>query len=318
MKKTIDVIIPAYNAEKFIERTMRSVVFQTLPPEKIIVVDDGSTDGTVNVIKEFAKTSNIQIQLHLQENRGPNAARNEGLRHADSEFVAFLDADDVWTKNKLERQIEVFEKTEFEKLGLVYTAYDLIDEHDVEVKYKFLVFKLNTDMRGHVFDKMFDAMKITGSSSGVLIKRDCFRETGFFDETLKGAEDWDMWLRISENFSIDYVNEVLVHVRMHDGNSHKDQLSMAENIILLLKKWHAVLDIHHHGRQLLAVKSFDYFFKALFMLKLKLACDILKKYRSVLTKDEHRKIFTETRGSVVLFMLLYFPAYVKKQVRRMI
>lgn len=233
MKKTIDVIIPAYNAEKFIERTMRSVVLQTLPPEKIIVVDDGSTDGTVNVIKEFAKTSNIQIQLNLQENRGPNAARNEGLRHSTSEFVAFLDADDVWTNDKLERQIEVFEKTEFEKLGLVYCGYGLINEAGEKINRKVA----RPVLKGEIFEKILESNLISGSCSSVLIKKECVNAVGWFDENLSGSEDWDMWLRISQEWRFDFSQNSMVFITNRNKSNNKDFEKMLANRIKFLNKW---------------------------------------------------------------------------------
>ena len=316
MKKTIDVIIPAYNAEKFIEKTIRSVLEQTYLPEKIIVVNDGSIDKTVEVVEEISKTSKVPIILISQENRGPNAARNVGLEHSDSEYIALLDADDIWKEEKLEKQLQVFEKSELENLGLVYTAYDLIDENGCKIKQSFLVFKLDPDLRGYVFNKMFDAMKITGSCSGVLIKKKCFEKVGFFDESLRGAEDWDMWIRISKEFQIDYVNETLVHVRVHDKNSHNDQVMMAENMIMFLKKWSGILDVGHPGRTQLARKSFDYFFKAVFMFKFVTACKLFKLYSVVLLREERSRIFNRTKGSVFLFALFCLPHYCIKQVRR--
>jgi len=316
LKKTIDVIIPAYNAEKFIKRTLQSVVSQTHLPEKIIVVDDGSTDKTVDIIENFKKNSLVRIDIYKQENRGPNAARNVGLEHSDSEFIALLDADDFWESTKLEKQLRTFEETDFKDLGLVYTAYDLIDENDEKIKQSFLVFKLDPGLRGDVFDKMFDAMKITGSCSGVLIKRACFEKTGFFDESLRGAEDWDMWIRISQYFEIDYVNEVLVHVRLHRNNSHNNQIMMANNMIMFLKKWSAILDENHVGRIQLAKKSFDYFFKALFLFEFKTARKMLKLFDEILSENEKEIIFKKTKGSVFLFMVFSFPNYFVKQIRR--
>ncbi|MGI6394070.1 MAG: glycosyltransferase family 2 protein [bacterium] len=318
MKKSVDVIIPAFNAEKFIERTLKSVLFQTFAPTKIIVVDDGSTDGTFQLVENIAKTSENPILLISQKNSGPNATRNCGLKHSESEFVAFLDADDIWEKEKLEKQIEVFEKSEFQNLGLVYTSYDLVDEFEQKIKQSFLVFKLDPNLRGNVFDKMFDAMKITGSASGVLIKRECFEKVGFFDESLRGAEDWDMWLRISKEYEIDFVDEVLVHVRLHQTNAHNNQLMMAENMIKLLKKWHHILEENHVGRKELAKKSFDYFFKAVFLFKFGLAAKILRLYGELLSKEERASIFKKTGGSVHCFALISLPSYVVKQMKRVL
>jgi len=316
LKKTVDVIVPAYNAEKFIAKTLESVVSQTHLPEKIIIVDDGSTDGTISIINDFKNNSKVKIELYRQENRGPNAARNKGLRHSTADFIAFLDADDLWEPNKLEKQIKVFNNTGFSNLGLVYTAYDLIDRNGDKIKQKYLVFKLDPGLRGDVFNQMFEAMKITGSCSGVLIKKECFSRVGLFDESLRGAEDWDMWIRISREFQIDFADEILVHVRLHSTNAHNDQLMMTKNMIMLLKKWSSILDKDHPGRLQMAEKSLDYFFKAIFLFRLTEAFKILKLLQDMLLPEEKKVLFCEHRNSIKFFILLTTPKYIKKQIKR--
>ena len=208
MKNTVDVIIPAYNAGKFIERTLKSVVSQTHLPEKIIVVDDGSTDDTVAVVNNFKKNSSVDIELFEQENKGPNAARNVGIKNSTSEYVAFLDADDLWENVKIEKQIAVFQNSAYKDLGLVYCGYKLIDENGKEINKK----NIFPTLKGSVFNKLLKANLISGSPSTVLIKRAVLKETGLFDENLKGSEDWDMWLRIAEKFEYDYVLKPLIYV----------------------------------------------------------------------------------------------------------
>jgi glycosyltransferase involved in cell wall biosynthesis len=233
LKKTIDVIIPAYNAEKFIERTIVSVLRQTYLPEKIIVVDDGSIDKTVEIVENISKTSKIPIVLISQENKGPNAARNVGLKNADSEFIALLDADDIWKEEKLQKQIEVFEKSEFENLGLVYCGYELIDEKGEDVNKKNIL----PFLKGKVFNQLLKSNLISGSCSSVLIKKKCFQKVGFFDETLSGSEDWDMWLRLSKHYEFDYVDESLVYITDRSVSNNKNFERMLDNRIKFLKKW---------------------------------------------------------------------------------
>ena len=128
--KPIDIVIPAYNGEEFIESAIISVMRQTVSPAKLIVVNDGSTDGTATKVKQiFSQQSHLPIRLVLceQENRGLSAARNAGIRESDSEFIAFLDADDEWLPNKLEKQYQVFNESEFKNLGVVFCNFELID-----------------------------------------------------------------------------------------------------------------------------------------------------------------------------------------------
>ncbi len=233
MKKTVDVIIPAYNAEKFIERTLKSVVSQTHLPEKIIVVDDGSTDETVNVIKNFKKKSKVEIDIYRQENRGPNAARNVGLKNSTSEFVAFLDADDLWEKEKLEKQLRVFENTKFEKLGIVYCGYELVDESGEKLRKKNIAPRL----KGKVFYELLKSNLISGSPSTVLMKKECLGQTGLFDEILRGSEDWDMWLRVAKDYDFDYVDEPLIFVADMPVSNSKNYESMLINRVMFINKW---------------------------------------------------------------------------------
>ena len=212
---------------------MKSVVSQTYLPEKIIIVDDGSADKTVDIVKYFKKNSNVGIELHRQENRGPNAARNAGLKHSTSEFVAFLDADDIWESTKLEKQFEVFEKSEFKNPGIVYCGYDLLRESGSATTKKII----RPALQGNVFLDLLKSNTISGSCSAVLVKKECFERAGLFDETLSGSEDWDMWLRLSEFYEFDYVPEPLVFITDRTESNNKNYERMLENRIKFLNKW---------------------------------------------------------------------------------
>ena len=196
----IDVVIPAYNGENFILDALKSAINQTLPPHKIIIVDDGSTDKTNEIVSECAKTSKINIEIIKKTNGGLSSARNAGIEASDSNFVAFLDADDTWVENKLEEQMKVYETTELKNLALVYCNYDVIDSNGI-IKYENYKAPLDKKrMRGVVFKELLERNKIASSGSGVLIKKEIFDIVGLFDENLRFAEDWDMGLRIAEKF----------------------------------------------------------------------------------------------------------------------
>ncbi len=165
-------MIPAYNAELFLENAIRSVLAQTFPPLEIIVVDDGSTDGTARVAQAFAE----RVRLIRQPNGGPSSARNAGVAAARGEWVAFLDADDAWLPEKLERQAPVFAET---GVGVVCCGRSK-----------------GGGWRGWrwlTFDEIWEANEIVVSTA--VVRREVLDSLGGFDPKLCGVEDWDLWLR---------------------------------------------------------------------------------------------------------------------------
>jgi glycosyltransferase involved in cell wall biosynthesis len=236
----IDVVIPAFNAEKYIEKTLVSVALQGDLIHSVIVVNDGSTDQTAHIVETFAKSHpKLGIQLINQENAGLANARNTGIRASMPEskapFIALLDADDVWLSGKLEKQLNLFQASQDPKLGLVYSSYELIDEKGVSIVGENLIVK--PSLRGEVYSSLLTGNFISGSGSGVLIRSAVFEEVGLFDETLKASEDWDMWIRIARKFHFDYVNESLVQIRMHSANMQKDFSRMLASELAMLNKF---------------------------------------------------------------------------------
>lgn len=235
---TIDVVIPVYNGELFIIDAIKSIENQTLKPRKIIIVNDGSIDSTEAVIKNYICA--VQVEYIKKENGGPNSARNLGLRHVESSYVAFLDADDVWQTEKLEKQIAIFKNTNFSNLGAVYCAYTLIDEQGFDINNLDII-PIKKSMRGRIFHQLLKENKVTSSASGILIKKECFDIVGNFDEALRMGEDWDMWLRIAEKYDYDYSADALVKIRRHENNTQSNQKYVFENEIIFYNKWTAYL-----------------------------------------------------------------------------
>jgi hypothetical protein len=194
----VDVVIPLYNAAPFVERTLRSVLAQTRLPQRVIVVDDGSTDGGPDVVRALVANYSgpVRIDLLEQPNAGPNTARNTGLQAGTSSFVAFLDADDLWAPTKLEEQLRVFSGDAKDDLLLVYCRAHWIDILDRPKQGTPL--NEGEALRGHVFDRLLPRNRIWGGSSAVLIRREAFDLAGPFDVGLRAAEDFDMWLRIAK------------------------------------------------------------------------------------------------------------------------
>lgn len=234
---SIDVVIPAYNAGAYIEQALQSVAKQDISIENIIIVNDGSKDNTKDIVEKFiASNSHQKITLINQENAGLSAARNIGIRHSKSEFIALLDADDLWKPNKLSSQIKLFKETKNTNLGVVYCAYELIDKFSK----KIIASKNNTvipNVRGSVYKSLMHGNFISGSGSSVLIKRIVLNHVGLFDEKLRACEDWDLWIRISKNYEFDFVDINLVSIRVHSKNMQKDWMRMLAADLMVLDKF---------------------------------------------------------------------------------
>jgi glycosyltransferase involved in cell wall biosynthesis len=205
-RATITVIIPAYNCEQYIAQALDSVLGQTYPAHEIIVVDDGSTDGTRRALDAYGS----QIIYIYQQNSGAAAARNTGIRRATGEFIAFLDADDLWLPQILELQIDYFAK--HPSCGLVYTDMTVFDSSGIihESVREWLGMNMPT---GYVFPQLFWETLFCPSS--VLCRRECFDAVGLFDSTLRHGDDYQMWLRVARRFEFGCVDKPLMMYRQH-------------------------------------------------------------------------------------------------------
>jgi glycosyltransferase involved in cell wall biosynthesis len=201
----VSVVIPSFNMAAYLPDAVNSVLNQTYRNYELIVVDDGSTDNTAEVVDSFSNKVNYQYQ----ENSGVSVARNQGIQLAKGDYIAFLDADDLWSPVKLERQIEALNR--FPNLGLVgcgYTVRDLSCTHMLSE-----IIRRNYPSREQLYEALSISQIIPGCASGVLIKKQCFDHVGLFDPTLKIGEDWDMWLRIVSKYDAFFVEKILVTIR---------------------------------------------------------------------------------------------------------
>lgn len=202
----VSVVIPTYNCARYIAAAVESVLCQTRAPDELIVVDDGSTDDTRRVLEPYRS----RIRYLYQENRGEPAARNAGIRAASCEFVAFLDADDLWVSEKLALQMNYFDR--HPECGLVYSDMQIFDRSGVvhaSVK-QWLGMQLPT---GRVFPQLF---KETLFGSGTVVcRKECFEKAGCFDETFTVGCDYEMWLRLARNYEFGCVDKPLLLYRQH-------------------------------------------------------------------------------------------------------
>jgi glycosyltransferase involved in cell wall biosynthesis len=295
---SIDVIIPLYNNERFIARAMRSVLDQTRPPQRLIVVDDGSQDGGADTVRTVtdAYTGPVGIELLQQPNSGPSAARNAGLRISTASHVAFLDADDLWSPRKLERQMAWFEQGPSD-LVMVYTLAHAIDADDVVLPDPPIVLK-ERPLRGRIFHRLLPVNLIVGSASGVLLTREVLARSGDFDGSLRGLEDIDLWLRVSREGTVDVVEEDLVGLRQHARNTQKDTTFMLGEMLKFYRKWYdegrSRPDVLHVWAHLIAE----------FALKAKDPMAARQLVESTLPRDMRKVLFGRTLGSVRLHMML--------------
>jgi len=204
----ITAIVPTFNSERYIRDTVESVLTQTYPVHEVIVVDDGSTDGTEQALARYAG----RIRYIRQTNAGPPVARNTGLARATGDWIALLDSDDLWVRTKTERQMDYLEN--HPACGLVYTDMKTFDDTGI-IEESVKVSRNLTMPSGRIFPQMF--AETLFQTSAVLIRKSCLDTVGGFDETLRMGDDYDLFLRIARNFELGYVDEPLVLYRQHSA-----------------------------------------------------------------------------------------------------
>jgi glycosyltransferase involved in cell wall biosynthesis len=199
----ISVIIPVYNGEKTIQKTIESVLGQTFSDFELLVIDDGSLDSTLAIIQQI---KDPRLKIFSKENAGVAASRNYGLSHASSPYVSFLDADDLWAVDKLESQLNTLENTP--QAAVVYSWTNWIDESG-----NFLRRGSYISATGDVYAKLL-LIDFIESGSNPLIRTQAFAEVGGFDESLPADEDWEMWLRLAARYTFVVVPSVQIFYRV--------------------------------------------------------------------------------------------------------
>lgn len=207
----ITAVITTYKRNSsLVERAIKSVVSQTYNNIELLVVDDNSDNNDSYGIKKIVQKYADQGVKYLTYpgNRGANYARNYGLAHADGEFIAYLDDDDEWLPEKLEKQIAVFTDKD---VALVYCRSKAVN--DMTGKEKDGDYCIH---RGNVYPQLM-LKNFIGSASFALLRTSCVRNVGGFDEELLASQDADLWIRLSEKYKIDYVDEILCIYHIHNG-----------------------------------------------------------------------------------------------------
>lgn len=203
----VSVVIPVYNAEKHLEATLASVFAQTYQNIEIVAVDDGSQDRSVSILEQYPD----RVRVIKQSNKGAAAARNRGVREAKGEWIAFIDADDLWTDDKVQRQLEACGQFDWSHTDSIFLGgvNDGCKDSDFTAKYQ-----------GNVLNKLVCGNFI--GTSSCMIRRKVFLESCGFNESLRSIQDWELWVRISKYHAIGYLDTPSMIYRVHSISTSRN------------------------------------------------------------------------------------------------
>lgn len=223
----ISVVIPTRNRAQYILQALDSIFSQTFRDYEIIVVDDGSTDDTWNLLARLAQKKLIRYER--QESKGVSTARNRGIQLAKAPYIAFLDSDDLFLPTKLEKQMRVF--VQDPGLGFVHCSFAKFDDHGRD-----LGIRDTSRFQGQIYPEMLMEWSVLMAMPCMLMRTDVLREAGGFDEEMAWTEDLDLWRRIARRYRVGVVPEVLVKVRVHVGSTSFDKTGGSIGFVRYLEK----------------------------------------------------------------------------------
>ncbi len=210
MKPLVSVIIPTYNRAEYLAEALNSVLAQTYADLEIFVVDDGSTDGTQEAVARYGS----KVTYIRQDNLGVCAARNNALRQARGEYIAFLDDDDLWLETKIEKEVAFLEANSDH--GFVFAGFIYFSDDDPDKGRRVLNQYETTTY------KCLYGQNMIYSTSIVTLRKSCLDRVGFFDEDLIQSADYDLWLRLAKKFKFGFIDERLSKYRVHAKNMSKN------------------------------------------------------------------------------------------------
>lgn len=235
---TVSIIIPVYNVEKYIAKTIESVLAQTYQDFEIIIVDDESPDHSIEICRRF---TDPRIQIIQQKNRGASSARNRGIRYSQGEYIALLDSDDLWLPEKLERQVTYLEthpevgvtfcRAAFiDQEGTPFGVYQMPKLRDIDAAYLFRANAIGSGSTPMIRKQVFEAIKFQDNFYGET-------EDYYFDEQLKRSEDLECWIRIvlQTSWTIEGTSEPLAFYRVNSN-------SLSSDLIKQFESWEQVLE----------------------------------------------------------------------------
>jgi glycosyltransferase involved in cell wall biosynthesis len=319
--KKVSVIIPVYNAEKYVAATIESVLSQTYANFEILIIDDGSPDNSIEVCQQF---TDPRIKIIHQENRGLPGARNTGIRHAQGDYLAFLDADDIWLPTKLEKHVNHLNNSPTVGISFCYSSF--INQQGKPTGLYQKPRKLYDITPSYVLCR-----NPVGNGSAAVIRREVFEDIKFqdnlhgrleeyyFDERLRRAEDIECWLRISiqTHWRHEGLPEVLTLYRITSGGLSANALKQLEALEKVIEKTRSYApDIIAHCEK--AAKAYHLRYTVRRLVSLGDGITAVKLFNQVLSN--HWRILLEEPGKTVLTgiaaYILWFSSPVKQSIRK--
>ena len=227
---TVDVIIPAYNAARFLPTAIESVMAQTFADWRILLVDDGSTDNTAELISPFIHQLGPKLNYIRQANSGVSAARNTAIRNSSAEFLALLDADDVWLPHRLTESLKCFENRP--QVGLAYGFNARINQEGAVVD---TFARRQKHAEGKIAPYIY-RLQVDLPTLTITFRRKCIDEAGLFDETMQVTEDRDLWFRIASRYEVALVPSVIAHYRLLPSSATTNPERMLKGQLRFIEK----------------------------------------------------------------------------------
>ena len=241
----VSIITPTYNRADFIEQAVNSVLAQTYTCFELLIVDDGSTDNSRDLIEPAL--ADARVRYFHQENQGQSVARNLALSEAKGSFICFLDSDNYWPEDKLAHQVELFRQ--YPDYDVIYGDVVVIDENDREVSRKNM-----KRYSGHIAKYMIRDNCV--SMNTAMARRRCFDELGGMSGTRRVADDYELWLRFSARFRFLYVPEFFAYYRVMDDQISSDKTRRFDS------NWQIISDFRRKFPDAMSEKEFDSGFAA--------------------------------------------------------
>jgi glycosyltransferase involved in cell wall biosynthesis len=220
----VSVVVPTYNCARYVTAAVDSVLFQSFTDLELLVVDDGSTDGTRQVLAGYGPP----VRYLYQTNSGVSAARNLGIAESRGRYVAFLDADDTWMPQKLERQVAALDAAP--GVGCCYSAFLVVDSELRPLGVR------KSERRGRILEDLLFRGNVVGSICTVLVERALLEQVGGFDLRMSQCADWDMWVRLARETEFLYLEEPLVTYRQHGSMMSRDISLLERDSLQVLRK----------------------------------------------------------------------------------
>ncbi len=252
MAPKVSIIMPILNGQKYMGEAIESILNQTCQDFELIIVNDGSTDGTADQIQYYMSRANVRCIVHPTR-QGVARSVNDGIRESHGEFISFLDHDDVWFPEFLETQMAHLR--DHPDVGMVHSDFQTIDADGNILEASVATCRNRQRPSGHVFRELFLDSFIVGNS--VLIRKECFERLGGFDEVIRWG-DYHMWMRIARHYKVDYTPKVLTKYRQH-GTQHSKGFSVEDPHMepAGLMAIRNILEIYPRARQELGRKTIN-------------------------------------------------------------